>query len=376
MELDISFILTIIVAAHLGAVQSHVCVLEKRPDPSRGGALRWSLPFAEICLCQRVLAPVFLNAKTCPRRKYKDGDLWFVDDPDPFSMRYNWIKDILGVSDPTVVVSDTSGESSTIDTTKSTKAANFTNGRGSSTVDITTGRTPSSIANTEERTTTDGVTTIKGVSDPTVVASDTSGESSTIDTNKGTKAENSTNGRGSPTVDITSGLTPSSIASTEERTSIDGVTTIKVCMDYLGMTNGDIPDDNIHASSEYSDYGATEGRLNGPKYWKAQSSQIIWIQADIGYQTNVSGVITQGSGQNAHPDYVTAFAVSTFVTTGANQVFVEDQNGIAIEFPGNVDYSTELTTIFSKPVYARIVRINCLASSGYYRLRFEILGCK
>ncbi|XP_072017122.1 uncharacterized protein [Amphiura filiformis] len=82
-------------AAHLGVVLSHLCVLEKRPDPSRGGALRWSLPFAEKCLCQRVVAPVFLNAQTCPRRKYEDGDMWFVDDPQPLTLRHNWEKDIL-----------------------------------------------------------------------------------------------------------------------------------------------------------------------------------------------------------------------------------------------------------------------------------------
>ncbi|XP_072017209.1 uncharacterized protein [Amphiura filiformis] len=95
MPLDISFTLAIIVAAHLGVVQSHLCVLEKRPDPSRGGALRWSLPFAEICLCQGVVAPI--RGKTCRRKDvhYEEGELWFVDDPRPLTMRHNWEKDIL-----------------------------------------------------------------------------------------------------------------------------------------------------------------------------------------------------------------------------------------------------------------------------------------
>ncbi|XP_072017067.1 uncharacterized protein [Amphiura filiformis] len=98
MELDVYsvyFILVSIVAAHLGVVQSHLCVLEKRPDPSRGGALRWSLPFAEICLCQGVVAPV--RGETCQRKdaQYKEGDLWFLDDPHPLTMRHNWEKYIL-----------------------------------------------------------------------------------------------------------------------------------------------------------------------------------------------------------------------------------------------------------------------------------------
>ncbi|XP_072017455.1 lactadherin-like [Amphiura filiformis] len=153
-------------------------------------------------------------------------------------------------------------------------------------------------------------------------------------------------------------------------------TTCTVCMDYLGMTNNTIPDENIIASSEYhSTNAASKGRLHGPSCWAAAFDQTgpIWIQADIGYQTYVSGVITQGGDHY----WVTSFKVSTFVTTSANEMFVENQNGIAIIFPGNVDSTAEVTTIFSEPVYASIVRINCLTKHrSYYILRFEILGCK
>ena len=38
-------------------VRSHVCLLKKRLDPSRGGTLRWSLPYDELCYCQGVVAP-------------------------------------------------------------------------------------------------------------------------------------------------------------------------------------------------------------------------------------------------------------------------------------------------------------------------------
>ncbi|XP_072016512.1 lactadherin-like [Amphiura filiformis] len=147
------------------------------------------------------------------------------------------------------------------------------------------------------------------------------------------------------------------------------------------MQNNDIPDENIRASSESNsgNYQARLGRLNDPSCWAALTGQTgtIWIQADIGYQTHVSGVITQGDGGIGSPDWVTTFKVSTFLTTGANEVFLEDQNGDAIVFPGNVDSTAKATTFFSEPVPARIVRINCLAKGGpYYVLRFEILGCK
>ncbi|XP_072049977.1 hyalin-like [Amphiura filiformis] len=84
-----------VIVAHLAVVQTTVCILEKRPDASRGGVLRWSLPYKEICFCQAVVAPK--HTKSCPRRKeeYEDGDLWFLDDPYLLIMRQNWKKDIL-----------------------------------------------------------------------------------------------------------------------------------------------------------------------------------------------------------------------------------------------------------------------------------------
>ncbi|XP_072017349.1 retinoschisin-like [Amphiura filiformis] len=298
MDLKVSFFLTIIIG-HLDVVQSHLCVLEKRPDPSRGGALRWSLLFAEICLCQRVVAPVFLNAKTCPRREYEDGDLWFVDDPQPLIMRYNRKKDTLDhLLDRPTFCKCTLG--------------------------------------------TDNC-------DANAACTNVSVGSFTCTCDAGYRG--------------------------------DGVT-CTVCIDYLGIRNGDIPDENIKASSEYSSrHTVSKGRLNGkPPTWHAAASQngTTWIQADIGYQTYVSGVITQGDGTTGvGVDYVTSFKVSTFLADGAKEVFVEDQNGNAIIFPGNVDTNSEVTTTFPQPVYTRIVRVNCLTKyRSLYALRFEILGCK
>ena len=82
-------------------VKSHVCLLKKRADPSRGGTLRWSLPYDEICYCQSVVAP--RSQKTCPQKDdpmdcSADGlscNLWFVDDPTPLTQRQNWNKETL-----------------------------------------------------------------------------------------------------------------------------------------------------------------------------------------------------------------------------------------------------------------------------------------
>ena len=103
-----------------------------------------------------------------------------------------------------------------------------------------------------------------------------------------------------------------------------------VCRDYLGMENGDIQDENIQASSTYSAaFAAWKGRLNGPTSWYDVSSDIFsWIQADIGYQTSVSGVVTQGSGGHDGDYWVTEIKVSTFQTSlDDEEVFIADDNG-------------------------------------------------
>ncbi|XP_072025497.1 hyalin-like [Amphiura filiformis] len=155
---------------------------------------------------------------------------------------------------------------------------------------------------------------------------------------------------------------------------------IFACNDPLGMENGDIPDGNIQASSSL--YPAQGGRLNGVSKWATDlhaASIPPWIQADIGYATNVSAVITQGSGPVGLELWTTSFKVSTFLSTSLNdEVFITDQHGAVVIFPGNVDISSEVITTFPEPVNARIVRITCLdgSDSFYATLRFEILGCK
>ena len=109
-----------------------------------------------------------------------------------------------------------------------------------------------------------------------------------------------------------------------------------VCKDSLGMEDGDIPDENIRASSQITtfDLFAWMGRLNGNATWSAaRSDSQPWIQADIGYQTNISGVVTQGDGGvggDSTPDWVTTLKVSTFVTgpSGVDEeIFVKNENG-------------------------------------------------
>jgi len=145
----------------------------------------------------------------------------------------------------------------------------------------------------------------------------------------------------------------------------------------LGMENGDIPNENIQASSIYdSNYAAWNARINGLSPWVAGNEDNAWIQADIGYQTFVSGVVTQGGGRIHR--WVTSMKVSTFATsTEDTEVFVTNELGDVMVFQANTDISTAVTSLFPAPIQARVVRITCLTkSSPFSAMRLEILGCK
>ena len=97
------------------------------------------------------------------------------------------------------------------------------------------------------------------------------------------------------------------------------------------MGDHSIPNENINASTVYREYYPWKGRLNWENhYWipdsrdKYDSNQ--WIQADIGYRTNVFGVITQGGG-DGNQNWVTSIKVSTFLaSTSDEEIFIKDED--------------------------------------------------
>ena len=96
------------------------------------------------------------------------------------------------------------------------------------------------------------------------------------------------------------------------------------------MRSGDIPDANIQAiASTYSSLPAINGRLDSQLPWTVPGPvSNPWIQADIGYQTYVSGVVTQGDGGYLVPSWVTTVKVSTFeANTYDVEEFITDDNG-------------------------------------------------
>ena len=97
------------------------------------------------------------------------------------------------------------------------------------------------------------------------------------------------------------------------------------------MKSDDIPNGNIKASSIYSEsFDAYKARLNSFSIWWAEETAVEpWIQADLGYQTNVSGLITQGDGGfGGNADWITSLKVSTFALSLSDvEVFIKNDDG-------------------------------------------------
>ena len=94
------------------------------------------------------------------------------------------------------------------------------------------------------------------------------------------------------------------------------------------MKSGDIPDANIQAIASSIHFPVRNGRLDSRPAWTVSGSvSNPWIQADIGYQTYVSGVVTQGDGGHYQPDWVTTLKVSSKVNINDEEEFVADDSG-------------------------------------------------
>ena len=84
----------------------------------------------------------------------------------------------------------------------------------------------------------------------------------------------------------------------------------------MGITDGDIPNKNIRASQNIFSFEAWNARIGGTSKWAADgSTRTPWIQADIGYKTYISGVVTQGNAGVGFVGWITSFKASTFYSS-------------------------------------------------------------
>ncbi|XP_038068481.1 uncharacterized protein LOC119737907 [Patiria miniata] len=162
----------------------------------------------------------------------------------------------------------------------------------------------------------------------------------------------------------------------------------------LGMENGSIPDSAISASSRYTDgdssrstdncqashgrlnYLGTSGGITGG--WCPCSKPDSWLQVDLGWRLQVEGVIIQGSFDplETWSEWVTEYQVQ-YSDDQSNWQYVIQSTGTSPQtFPGNIDQTTPVTSMFDQPIRARFIRIRPTAYNRWPSMRMELIGCK
>ncbi|XP_066300458.1 uncharacterized protein [Branchiostoma lanceolatum] len=148
------------------------------------------------------------------------------------------------------------------------------------------------------------------------------------------------------------------------------------CNNPLGMEAGTIASDQITANAVLSMSGVINNapyhaRLNGKSSWKMESLDGNgWILIDLGQQKLVSGIVTQGQGDN----YITSFTLY-FSSRGFDWRPYEGDSG-EVKFMGNVDGETPNHVYLFRAVAARYVRLHPKTWNNDPNLRLEIIGCK
>ncbi|XP_038060495.1 retinoschisin-like [Patiria miniata] len=149
----------------------------------------------------------------------------------------------------------------------------------------------------------------------------------------------------------------------------------------LGMEDGRIPDERITASSFWqnrADHAPPRARLNIQGYAAAWCNEETtdnispWIQVDFVDTVTITGLITQGRGDN--DQRVTEYQV-TYSDDGQSWHHVTDADGTTMKFPGNKDRNTLVTTRLPFALRTRILRIHPTAWNLYCSMRFEVIGC-
>ncbi|XP_072170080.1 retinoschisin-like [Diadema setosum] len=143
----------------------------------------------------------------------------------------------------------------------------------------------------------------------------------------------------------------------------------------LGIEDGRIPDDSLSASSCYYKDCVTLARLNQPAkgaWTPGYRDKSPWVQADLGADYLIDGVITQGGGDDE--EWVANFSIQYKRDGASSFEDVVGMNGKPKLFKGNTDANTEVTNLLPTSVVARYVRILPKLWHSGCSLRFELLG--
>ncbi|XP_027020202.2 neuropilin-2b isoform X1 [Tachysurus fulvidraco] len=152
------------------------------------------------------------------------------------------------------------------------------------------------------------------------------------------------------------------------------------CSSPFGMESGRIADDQITASSSFSDglWSPRQARLNydNNAWTPSEDSNKEYIQVDLHFLKVLAGIATQGaiSKETQKPYYVTSFKLE--LSTNGEDWMVYRHGKNHKTFHANSDPSEVVLNRIPQPVLARFVRIRPQTWKNGIALRFELYGCQ
>ncbi|XP_022106836.1 uncharacterized protein LOC110987964 [Acanthaster planci] len=152
---------------------------------------------------------------------------------------------------------------------------------------------------------------------------------------------------------------------------------------YLGVQSREISDSAMTASSSLGSYEAHRGRLDNTEYgacsWTAGSYDTDqWLQVDLGQNTLVIGVVTQGHCGIVDQDRSPVGCVKQFNVQyshdGQNFEYATDDNGKADVFESNCRCQKHIKNFFRDALMTRFIRFRPLLWKRAISMRVDVIG--
>jgi len=151
----------------------------------------------------------------------------------------------------------------------------------------------------------------------------------------------------------------------------------------LGLMSHEIRDWQLAASSVVSramdqDCAVKHARLHAPgkKAWCPEHKKgNEWLLVDLGVQSQVSGIMTQGRDKKGNQAWVSAYYIS-YSEDAYRWDWARDIYGVKKLFHGNTDSHSVKVSYLEHPVTARFIRIHVAKWHHHPSLRLELIGCQ
>lgn len=147
------------------------------------------------------------------------------------------------------------------------------------------------------------------------------------------------------------------------------VTALKGCYETLGVTTGDIGQQDITASNKFKNF------TSGMDAWCSPvADENQFIQFDMGEKTKVTRIATQGDPASGGK-FIKSFAMFYSNDGKKFDVYNEDGSKKEMVFDANADAFSVKHNNLKKPITARYLRINPRTWDKGICLRTELYGC-